>query len=240
MAAIHRDDVSAPARLFQAALAERRAAQRGRPRRPRTSCSAGMPACRPDSAGAACYSRLRWALARIVASRSGLAADARQRARGCRGGVSAVSHLWWMLPALLRSGDLALTGGGTWHELLAEALEVVSGETPDVPWHQLHAAALTHPLTPLLPGAPPDLSPRRRGGRRRQRDRLGQRMPGRVRHGGRLRRGGPLRVRRRRLGQLHVDRRSAAHPEIRPARTTSISTRPGPGASSSRCATTGT
>ncbi len=49
--------------------------------------------------------------------------------------------------------------------------------------------------------------PGRRRGRRRQRDRLGKRMPGRVRHSGRLRRRGPLRLRRRQLGQLHVDRR---------------------------------
>src|SRR5690242_10171414 len=75
------------------------------------------------------------------------------------GGASATSHLWWVLPALLRSDDRALNGGRTWAELLAEALGEISGEPPDVPWHQVHAAVLTHPLTPLLPGAPPALSP---------------------------------------------------------------------------------
>jgi penicillin amidase len=113
----------------------------------------------PDSAGAACYSRLRWALARIVAGRSGLAPAGRAGLTLLPGSVPAVSHLWWVLPALLRSGDVALTGGSAWAELLAEALGEVSGEPPDVPWHQVHAAVLTHPLTPLLPGAPPALSP---------------------------------------------------------------------------------
>src|SRR5439155_13892700 len=112
----------------------------------------------PGSAGAAGYSRLRWALARIVAGRSGLAAGSAGLTL-LPGSVSAVSHLWWVLPALLRSGDLALTGGRTWAELLAEALEEVSGEPPDIPWRQLHTATLTHPLSPVLPGAPADLSP---------------------------------------------------------------------------------
>ena len=44
-----------------------------------TSCSAGMRRMSPDSAGAACYSRLRWALAGIVGSRSGLAAARTRR-----------------------------------------------------------------------------------------------------------------------------------------------------------------
>jgi penicillin amidase len=75
------------------------------------------------------------------------------------GSVSATSHLWWVLPALLRSGDLALTGGSTWAELLAEALDEISGEPGDIPWRQLHTAALTHPLTPVISGAPAELSP---------------------------------------------------------------------------------
>ena len=122
MPRIHRDDLSAPAQLFQAALADV------------TPASAAARAVRdvvvgwdarmsPGSAGAACYSRLRWALARIIGSRSGLAAAGSAGLMQLPGGVSAVSHLWWVLPALLRSGDLALTGGSTWAELLAEALE---------------------------------------------------------------------------------------------------------------------
>ena len=158
MATIHRDDVSAPAQLFQAALAD--VAPRSAAARAVRDIMLGWDArMSPGSGGAACYSRLRWALARIVAGRSGLAAAGSAGLMQLPGSVSAVSHLWWVLPALLRSGDLALTCGSTWNELLAEALEEVSGEPPDIPWHQLHAAALTHPLTPLLPGAPPALSP---------------------------------------------------------------------------------
>ena len=75
------------------------------------------------------------------------------------GGVSAVSHLWWVLPALLRTDDLSLTGGSTWGEILAEALEAVASSPWDVPWQHLHTAALTHLLTPVLPDAPAALSP---------------------------------------------------------------------------------
>jgi acyl-homoserine lactone acylase PvdQ len=141
MATIHRDDVSAPAQLFQAALAD--VAPRSAAARAVRDIMLGWDArMSPGSSGAACYSRLRWALAKIVAARSGLAA-AGSAGLTLPGSVSAVSHLWWVLPALLRSGDLALTGGSTWDQLLAEALEEVSGEPPDIPWHQLHPAALT-------------------------------------------------------------------------------------------------
>jgi penicillin G amidase len=158
MATIHRDDLSGPAQLFQAALADVGPVSlaAGTVRDIIRSWDARMS---PDSAGAACYSRLRWALARIVASRSGLATAGRAGLMQLPGGVSQVSHLWWVLPTLLRSGDLSLTGGSTWSELLAEALEAVAGESPDVPWREVHTAALTHPLTPALPDAPAALSP---------------------------------------------------------------------------------
>jgi penicillin amidase len=159
MAAIHRDDVSAPALLFQAALADvaPASANAGAVRDIVLGWDARMS---PASAGASCYSRLRWALASIVGSRSGLA-DATEHARLLQlpGSVSAVSHLWWLLPGLLRSGDLTLTGGSSWPELLAEALESIATEPANAPWQQLHAAALAHPLTPLLPDAPTSLSP---------------------------------------------------------------------------------
>jgi penicillin amidase len=77
------------------------------------------------------------------------------------GGVSVVSHLWWVLPALLRSDDLSLTGGSTWPELLAEALEEVAKqpEPLDVRWRHAHAAALAHPLTAAFPSVPVAFSP---------------------------------------------------------------------------------
>jgi penicillin G amidase len=158
MASIHRDDLSAPAALFQAALADVEPASAAA-RAIRDVVLGWDARLSPGSAGAACYSRLRWALARIVAERSGLAASGNAGLMQLPGGVSAVSHLWWVLPALLRSGDLAFTGGSTWNELLAEALEAVSSDPPDVRWSQLHTAAVTHPLTAVLPDAPAALSP---------------------------------------------------------------------------------
>jgi penicillin G amidase len=160
MAAIHRDDASAPARLFQAALADVTPASAAG-RVVRDTVLGWDARMSPGSAGAACYSRLRWALASIVGRRSGLAAATSGRGGLMQlpGGVSDVSHLWWVLPALLRTGDTALTGGSTWPELLAEAVEAAAIEPPDIPWQRLHTAALTHPLTPVLPGAPGALSP---------------------------------------------------------------------------------
>jgi penicillin G amidase len=158
MAMIHRDDFSAPALLFQRALADvaPSSAAAGVIRDVVIGWDARMS---PDSAAAACYSRLRWALARIVARRSGLAAAGRDELMQLPGSVSGVSHLWWVLPAMLRADDLSLTGGSTWGQLLAQALEVIASEPPDEPWHLIHTAALTHPLTPVLADAPAVLSP---------------------------------------------------------------------------------
>jgi penicillin amidase len=163
MPMIHRDDLSVPAELFRSALADVEPASEAA-RVVRDLVLGWDARMAPESAGAACYSRLRWALARIVGSRSGLAAVTSARPGELLqlpGGVSAVSHLWWVLPTLLRSGDLSLTGGSTWPELLAEALEAVASQqvAPDIPWGRLHTAALTHPLTPVLAGTPTALSP---------------------------------------------------------------------------------
>jgi penicillin amidase len=158
MAAIHRDDLSVPAQLFQAALAAvtPSSAKAGTVKDVLLAWDAHMS---PDSAGATAYTRLRWALARIVASRSGLAETASDELMRLPGSVLPVSKLWWVLPTLLRSGDLTLTGGRTWDDLLAEALEAVATEPVDEPWGQLHTTALAHPLTAALPDAPATLSP---------------------------------------------------------------------------------
>lgn len=157
MAAIHRDDLSVPARLFQAALAgvTPPSAEAGAIRELLMAWDARMA---PGSVAAAYYSRLRWALAAIVGERSGLAAASATTRLQLPGRASAVSQLWWVLPALLRTGDTALTGGRTWPQLLADALAVVAAE-PAASWRDVHRAALTHPLTPLLSPAPPELSP---------------------------------------------------------------------------------
>jgi penicillin amidase len=168
MAMIHRDDVSEPAQLFRTALADVTPASDAA--HSIRDIVVGWDArMSPDSVAAGCYSRLRWALASIVGSRSGLTTAGSTAAGSTAagntglmqlpGGVSAVSHLWWVLPALLRTDDLSLTGGSTWGELLAEALEAVASSPWDVPWQHLHTAALTHLLTPVLPDAPAALSP---------------------------------------------------------------------------------
>jgi penicillin amidase len=158
MAAIHHDDASEAARLFQAALAS--VTPRDAAARAVADRIAGWDArMAPGSAAAACYSRLRWALARMVATRSGLAAASGSELMRLPPGVSAVTNVWWMLPGLLRSEDTSLTGGATWPELLAEALDAVAGDDPDAEWAAVHRARLMHPLAPLFPAAAAVLSP---------------------------------------------------------------------------------
>jgi acyl-homoserine lactone acylase PvdQ len=65
MATIHRDDLSAPAQLFQAALADAEPSSAAA-RAVRDIVLGWDARMSPGSSGAACYSRLRWALARIV------------------------------------------------------------------------------------------------------------------------------------------------------------------------------
>jgi len=158
MAMIHRDDLSVPGQLFRTALATVTPASASA-RAVRDLVLAWDGRMSPDSAGATCYSRLRWALAGIVGSRSGLTATESADLMRVPGSAGAVSLLWWVLPALLRSEDLTLTGGSTWSDLLSEALDVVATQAPDVSWRDVHAAALTHPLTLAFPDAPKALSP---------------------------------------------------------------------------------
>ena len=157
MAAIHRDDLSVPALQFRAALADvTPPSQQAAAIRDLLLAWDGRMA--PGSVAAAWYTRLRWAIAAIVGERSGLAAASAITPLQLPGRTSAVSQLWWVLPALLRAGDVTLTGGRAWPELLADALAVVAAEPP-APWQQLHRAALTHPLSPLHAAAAPELSP---------------------------------------------------------------------------------
>jgi penicillin amidase len=158
METIHRDDVSEPARLFQAALAAVTPGS-ARARAVRDLVTGWDARMSPDSAGAACYSQLRWALARIVTSRSGLGPTSETELMRLPPGISAASQVWWMLPGLLRSADVSLTGGATWPELLDEALRAVADETPDATWGDLHRARLMHPLAPLFPAQAAALSP---------------------------------------------------------------------------------
>jgi penicillin amidase len=163
MTAIHADDASEPARLFQSALANIAldpAGAASAPARAVADLIAGWDLrLSPGSAAAACYTKLRWALAQLVASRSGLAATADSELMRLPPGTSAADQVWWMLPALLRSGDTSLTGGATWAGLLAEALTEVADGDPGAVWGDLHRAELAHPLAPFFPAAAAALSP---------------------------------------------------------------------------------
>ncbi len=158
MATIHRDDLSRPAQAFIAALAAGTpATSAGRSARDLLLAWDGRMA--PGSAAATWYSRMRWAATQLVSERCGLAAPDPASALRLPGGASAASHLWWVLPALLRSGDTSLTGGQPWPDLLAQALDGLAAGQASLPWQQVHRAAVQHPLTPLFPDAPPALSP---------------------------------------------------------------------------------
>jgi penicillin amidase len=157
MAAIHHDDLSAPAQLFQQAVADLTLAGAGA-RAVRDLLVAWDARMSPDSVAATHYSRLRWTLAAMLGDLSGLAPAAGDTPFQLPGRVSAVSQLWWVVPGLLRSGDVTLTGGRTWPDLLAEALITVAGGAHGDRWDDAHPAMLVHPLTALFPDAPAGLS----------------------------------------------------------------------------------
>jgi penicillin amidase len=158
MAAIHADDRSEPARLFQAALANV-APETAGARAVRDLVTGWDARLSPDSPGAAAYSRLRWTLARMIASRSGLGSIQDSELTRLPPGVSAATNVWWLLPGLLRSADTSLNGGATWPELLAEALAAVADQDPATGWGEVHRARLMHPLAPLFPADAAVLSP---------------------------------------------------------------------------------
>jgi penicillin amidase len=161
MAAIHRDDLSGPGQVFRSAVARVAPASAGAAA-VRDTILSWDSRMAPDSPGAACYSRLRWALAAIVARTSGLTSPGplTNLMTQVPAAGTASAHLWWVLPALLAADDRSLTGGSSWPELLAEALELVAAAgRADVPWQQLHHAALVHPLTASFRDAAASLSP---------------------------------------------------------------------------------
>jgi penicillin amidase len=156
MRAIHSDDLSAPAALFQRRLAGLDLS--GPAAEVRDSIVAWDARLAPDSVAATHYTRLRWALAALVVRRSGLATLAEDELAQVPPGVSATSQLWWTLPALLRTDDTALLAGWTWEQALAAALAEVA-PAGDQPWAAVHSAALVHPLAGAFPESAAPLSP---------------------------------------------------------------------------------
>lgn len=176
MAALHLDDLSLAAPIFQAGLA----------RLPEAALGMLGPAARQlrldlldwngrmdaGSTAAACYSRWRWALAAIVHERSGLAATGGDMLMRLPPGVIATHQLWWTLPRLVLDDDCRLLGGLDWPAAFALALERTSsdgadlsgngadsGNGPTANWGVLHRAALAHPLAARYPEAAALLQP---------------------------------------------------------------------------------
>lgn len=151
MEAVHRDTLSLPARELCARLAglplQDAAAQVLRDRL--LAWDGHMDAV---SAEASAYVSLRMALSRALAQRSGLAALDLSRLYTMAPGLAIEYQLGWCLPNLLRADDLALLGGATWDEVLAEALASVAQE-PTATWGERHRVALRHPLAMAFPDA---------------------------------------------------------------------------------------
>ncbi len=204
-----------------------------------TSCSAGTAGCRPTRLARPVTPGCAGLWPGSSARRSGLAAS-----RGCRlmqlpGGVSAVSHLWWVLPALLRSDDLALHGRQQLERAAGRGARGSRRRTVGCPLAADPRRRADPSADAPASGAPAALSPAAPG------------SAATTRPSGRPD-AGPSPARRPSMapwpgtcstsatGTTAPGSSSAAHQEIRPARTTSISTKPGPDASSSRCGTTGT
>jgi penicillin amidase len=161
MTALHLDDVSLAAPIFQAGLAQLPGAAlaglRPPARRRHQELLAWDGRMNSDSTGAACYSRWRWALATVVHERSGLAATSSNPLMRLPPGVIASHQLWWTLPQLVLNDDCRLLGGLTWPAAFAAALERIGED--DAKWGALHQVAFAHPLAARYPEAAGLLQP---------------------------------------------------------------------------------
>ena len=150
MERIHRDDLSATAPLFRDAV-RALPPQPGQAGELQILISAWDCHMRPDSRAAAAYSSMRWQLARIVAQRSRLAQAADDSLAQVAPGVVPVNQLWWALPSLLRSNDIALLDGWSWPQAIAHALQAIAAQCAENSWAQIHPTLLTHPLAAQFP-----------------------------------------------------------------------------------------
>ena len=127
--------------------------------------------------------------------------------RGVSPGLMPENQLWWTVPGLLRNDDRSMLKGATWEELLAEAL-IQAAASPLTDWASAHQPRLAHPLSALFPEQAGALDRASRAGRGRQRHGVCNRMRRQRRRARRLRVAVALCVRRRRLGELALDRLS--------------------------------
>ena len=156
MTAIHRDDLTPVATVFQARLRSLHVTD-VRQRQIRDLIVEWDGHMAGDSIAATHYARLRWALAGVVAERSGLATVAGDPLLALPPGTSPVSMLWWDLPGLLSTDRTGLLSGWDWDDALLAALDAMP--TEDQPWADVHHARLGHPLSRHQPEIADRLSP---------------------------------------------------------------------------------
>ncbi|MGV3550944.1 penicillin acylase family protein [Rhizobium sp.] len=110
---------------------------------------------RPDSVAPSLYALLRSEIARLVARASGISTE---DAIGSplMGSNAIHTHMWWVIPAILREGDTSLLGGMDWEQTIDTALEAVPASNVPV-WADLHAPSLRHPLSHAFPDAASEL-----------------------------------------------------------------------------------
>lgn len=146
------DIVSIPARLLQDRLARLDVAEPGAAalRETIVGWDGRMDA---QSVAATAYSRLRVRVVEIVAEASGLVPPAIDGPwRAWMDASTAITHLWWIVPALLRDDDTALLGGRQWADVLVEALRREGAAEPAASiWSDVHAPMLVHPLSSVFP-----------------------------------------------------------------------------------------
>lgn len=145
MAAIHRDVESLAAPLLQRLLASAEASCAGAEamRRAIVEWDARLDA---RSVPAAAYSAFRWALAQVLAERSGLAAAVGQPLYTLPHATAPLLQMWFMLPQLIRADDTALLGGWSWPQAAQQALSRAAAAFDGRPWGEQHRARLAHPL----------------------------------------------------------------------------------------------
>jgi penicillin amidase len=160
MQALHRDDLSLTAPIFQARLAALALGAQAPGLAVVRDRIVGWDArMSPDSVGATAYADFRWQLARVLVERSGLGDAAADPLSAVPPGVVPLNQLWWTLPSLLRADDAALLRGIGWDEACLEALRRCAAGPDPGPWGERHRPKLAHPLAALFPDAAMRLEP---------------------------------------------------------------------------------
>jgi penicillin amidase len=149
MSEIYVDVSSRPAHLFQSYL-EGYQAKTDRARRILEDLRDWDCRLTPTSTAASVYSLLRVAVTTVVARKSGLSALERLHSN-LMTDTGIISHLWWVIPSLLRDEDATLLGTSNWELVFDEAMEIVQVDQAARVWSALHAPTLRHPLASVFP-----------------------------------------------------------------------------------------